>query len=463
MAVALIRNKYLAVNIGPEGFGIYGILASFFSMIAVFAGTWMATGTMKYVSEYDAKGEQRSVNTVFTFSVLLTAGIAFVLTLVLICKRKWFIAHFLSDDVLEVYYLIFAVSFIAMNLRPILIAVLQGQKKIREVVISRWGIALIDIIFVIILVRFWGLTGFFASILLNSTFAVGFLYWVQRKNGAQFCKFAWRDPRVYLLMHFGAVNFFLAFINLGSQYLQRVIVIQNMDIAAVGILQAGVGLMRHLGVINRGAQFFYFPKMSENMTRDIRNKNINNYLRFTLIVGIPISVLALLFGKLIIVILYSSQFVSLAPIFFLFVIGQFISSIGGAFQSAIVGAAWLKMHTLSSIVIHSLVVIMPFLLINKYGVGAVGIGFVVAGLSGAFMNWLYLRHKIGLRFNRQVVQLLIIAVITLSGAILLCDRMLMWRIAWVIMSIYLIGKMVRSEEWEKGYNYILVKLGKRKT
>ena len=461
MAVALIRNKYLAVNIGPEGFGIYGILSSFFSMIAVFAGTWMATGTMKYVSEYDAKGEQRSANTVFTFSVLITGSIAFVLTLILICKRRWFIAHFLSEDVREIYYLIFAVSFIAMNLRPILIAVLQGQKKIREVVISRWAIAIIDIIFVIILVRFWGLTGFFVSILLNSTFAVGFLYWVQRKNGAQFCKFAWRDPRINLLMHFGVVNFFLAFINLGSQYLQRVIVVQSMDIAAVGILQAGVGMMNHLGVINRGAQFFYFPKMSEVIDDDIRNRNINYFLRITLIFGIPLSVVALLFGKWIIVILYSSSFLSLAPIFFLFVIGQFINSVGGTFQAVVVGMARLKMHTLTSIVIHSLWVIVPVLLISRYGVGALGIGFILGGMAGAVMNWVYLRKYINLRFDRDVIRLFIMAVITLGVAILINEKDLLWCIAWAVLTAGLIGKMVRNEEWAKGYNYLLVKLGKK--
>ena len=32
MVVALIKNKYLAVAIGPEGFGIYGLLLSFFNL-----------------------------------------------------------------------------------------------------------------------------------------------------------------------------------------------------------------------------------------------------------------------------------------------------------------------------------------------------------------------------------------------------------------------------------------------
>ena len=84
MFVALARNKYLAVTIGPEGFGIYGLLSSFFMMIAVFAGTWMATGTIKYTSEYQAKGDKESLNSVFSFSTIIVTSIGVFLTIILI-------------------------------------------------------------------------------------------------------------------------------------------------------------------------------------------------------------------------------------------------------------------------------------------------------------------------------------------------------------------------------------------
>lgn len=461
MGVALARNKYLAVTIGPEGFGIYGLLKSFFMMIAVFAGTWMATGTIKYTSEYQAKGDKENLDSIFSFSTIIVAGIGIFLTIILVVWRKLFISTFLSNEIKEIYYLIFCAAFFAMCLRPIFLGVLQGLRRVREVIISRWSIAILNLIFTIILVWLWGMTGFFLSLLVNAIFAVCILYWgIKRKDGLRLKIFSWQDPVFRLLLTFGSVNLFLALINLSSRYLQRSIVLHNMDIASVGLFQAGVVLMGYMGVINRGSTFYFFPKMSEVMNNSYRNQKINEYLRFILLFSIPISVMAILFGKWAILILYSSAFTPLASVFFLFVIGQFLTSIGSVFQSTIVGMARLKMHSVSTVTIHSLWVIIPLLLISKYGIGALGIGFIAGGISGGLLNWMYLRNRIGFRFNHDVIILFIIAVITITGAILLSDRIIMFRIGLAIVSAGLILKMIHHEEWKKLNNFILRKIRK---
>jgi len=455
MGVALARNKYLAVTIGPEGFGIYGLLNSFFMMIAVFAGTWMATGTTKYVAEYHTTGYQEDANKVFTFSVSTTAGIALLLTAILVVGRKWFLAQFLSRDVKESYYLIFSAAFVVMNLRPILLAVLQGMRRVREVVISRWSIAGLDLILVVVLVLIFGLTGFFVSLLLSAFWAVGVMLWaVQRKKGLQFRRISWREPVIRLLLSFGGVNLFLSLINLGTQYLQRAIVLRNMDISAVGLFQVGVAFMGYLGVVNRGTIFYYFPKMSEVMDSDSRNQKINEYLCFMLMVSIPLSVAAILFGQWVIPLLYSSAFASLASVFYWFVLGQFLNSIGSTFQLCIVGMARLRMHMASSIVIHFLWVIIPLLSVKKYGVGALGMGFVAGGGMGILLNGLYLRRHVSLRFSSRVIQLFGIAILTLAGAVILRGHAWHWHGVWILLTGGCIGAMVRRDEWARLFHSI---------
>ncbi|MCH7828162.1 MAG: oligosaccharide flippase family protein, partial [Bacteroidetes bacterium] len=212
--VALARNKYLALTIGPEGFGIYGLLSAFFMMIA-FASTWMATGTIKYTSEYQAKGDKESLNSIFSFSTIIATVIGVFLTIILIVWRKWFIITFLSNDINEIYYLIFCAAFIAICLRPIFLGILQGLKRIKEVVITRWSIAIFNLLITIILVWFWDLTGFFISLLVNAIFAIIILCWgIKRNGGLQLNKFTWQDPIIRLLWMCGCVNFFLAIINL---------------------------------------------------------------------------------------------------------------------------------------------------------------------------------------------------------------------------------------------------------
>jgi len=461
MFVALARNKYLAVTIGPVGFGIFGLLNSFFMMIAVFAGTWMVTGTIKYISEYHGKNDKDSLNSIFSISTIIVGGISIFLTIILVIWRKWFINTFLSSDVNEIYYLIFCAAFIGISIRPVLLGVLQGSRRVREVVISRWGIAVLNLLFTLILVWFLGLTGFFLSLLADVIFAVCILYWgIKRKDGLRLKTFSWQEPIIRLLLSFGSVNLMLAAVNLGGQYLQRFIIMHNMDIASVGLFQAAVSLIGYLGIVNRGADFYFFPKMSEVMDNRHRCQKINEYLRFMLMFIIPISVMAILFGKWAILILYSSEFTPLSSVFFLFVIGQFLASVGGVFQSTIVGMAKLKMHATSCIIMHSLSVAVSVLLIGNYGIGALGIGSILGGLSGGFLNWLYLRNRIGLRFNHNVIQLFLIAAVTLIGSILSSDKMIILRITLVIISVGLVATIIHREEWKKMYDYIQIKMGK---
>ena len=463
MVVALLKNKYLAVTIGPEGFGIYGLLNSFFMMIAVFGGTWIATGTTKYLAEYHAKGDRQNTNRIFTFSVMVTAGTGILLTLILIAGRRWFINQFLSKDIKEGYYLLFAVAFLAMNFRPVLLAVLQGLRRVREVVISRCSIAGVQFLLVIILVWRFKLAGFFIALLLSAFFTAGIFLWgARRKKGVQFRKISWRDPVVQLLLSFGGINLFLGLINLSSQYLQRTIILHNMDMLSVGLFQAGVSMMMYLGVVNRGASFHYFPKMSEVMGNDFRNQKINEYLHVMLMVSIPLCVLAILFGQGVVLLLYSSKFAPLSSVFFWFVIGQFLSMIGSTFQFAIVGMARLKIHTVSVIVIHSLWVIVPLLLIKEYGIGALGMGFVAGGIAGSLINGFYLRKHTNLRFSPRVIKLFSIAALTLAGAIFMQNSIWLWRAAWTIITGGCIGVMITRREWIKVHNYVFNRLGGKK-
>ncbi len=457
MGIALAKNKYLAMTIGPEGFGIYGFLNSFFMMVAVFASTWIAAGTTKYISEYHAKGDRDSANKVFTFAVIVPLLIGSLLTVLLVLERRWVMATFLPGDVRGQYYLLFTAAFVALSLRPVFLAVLQGMRRIREVVISRWSIASVDLVLVVVLTILFGLTGFFISLLCSALWATVVLLWaISRKGGLRFTILSRHDPIVKLLLSFGVMGLFLAFVTLSGQYIQRVIIISNMDITSVGLFQAGVAMMSYLGVVSRGTLFYYFPKMSEEMENSVRIKHINDYLYFILLVTAPIFVLAILFSPLAIRLLYSSEFAVLASVFFWFILGQWFTSIGHAFQLTLVGMARLKAHAFSTAVIAIFWVTIPILLIDKYGLASLGMGFVAGNAVGSvILGALFLRKQIDMRFSSKVIRMLIVVSIFLAGAVLIRDSLIIWRLAWEFITLLGIFVMIPGEERLKGYRIII--------
>jgi PST family polysaccharide transporter len=434
--VAIIRNKYLAVNIGPEGFGIYGLLTSFFGMISIFAGTWLGAGTTKYIAEYSGKDDDKKKNQIFTFTFFFVSIICVFLTIVLVVFRKFFISHFLSKDVLESYYLLFAAGFIGMNLQTILLSILQGVLQVKMVVKSRILISIVDVLLIISLVYLFHLLGFFIGILISSLFAAGILYfYVYKECGFRFTKFSFKEDIVKKMMSFGGVSLLTGSINLGSVYLQRFILVQRMGISSVGIFQAGYAIMNHIGLVNRGSSFHLFPTMSREMENVNRVKQLNEYLTFILLVTIPISVAAILFGKIAIQILYSSEFLPLSSYFFWFILAQFVIIIMTSFQTTVIGMAKLKIHTFAVFVIHSLWVVVPFFLIGKYGIASLPIGILVGQVLGGVIYLGYLWKNIDFRFSKRVNILLAFGMIAIILSILYRNISIIWQIIFILAVI----------------------------
>ena len=457
--MAVVRNKYLATTIGPEGFGIYGLLNSFFSMISVFAGIWIATGTTKYIAEYSGAGDNEKKNQVFTFAFVVTVLIGGIITATLIFGQSFFRSHFLSKDVLMSYYLLFAAGFIGMNLRPVLLSVLQGVLAVRIVVKYRILISVIDVLLIVVLVYLFQLLGYFIGILISALFSAGILYfYVYKRSGFKFRKVSLNGNIAKRMIFFGGINFLTGLMNLGSAYLQRFLLVNRMGIDSVGIFQAGFAIMNYMGLVNRGSSFHLFPTMSKTMDNDHRVKQLNEYLNFILLIIIPIAVAGILFGRIGIHILFSSKFLPLASYLFWFISAQCIMSVTSAFQLTVVGMARLGIHSLAVFVIHSLWVVIPFFLISKYGIASFGIGFLAGGIAGGGIYYSYLWKKIGLRLSRRVISLMCYGSIALLVSIFSRGLSVIWQIILILCIIGAMLFFLNTEERKKLSNVVQKKL-----
>lgn len=447
VVVSIVRNKYLAVTIGPEGFGIFSLLSSFFGFMSIFAGVWLATPTMKYIAEYNSNNDKDSVQKVFDFSFVIVFFVATVLTILFFVCANIIKNKFLSPDVIFLHYALFAASYISTSLTSVFRSLFQAFKLVKKVVIIRIISNIFNLITVVILVYFFDLTGFFVNILVSSLFLL-FLFWRDGKNiiEVRIVKLNIKDQIARRILSFGRVSIFLGFINLFSEYLRRIVIISYTNMSVLGLFQASFGLTKYLGIISNGANFYYFPKMSENMSIGERNKALNDYLRIILLSGVLFSTVAILFGKIAIRILYADAFLPLADVFYIFVIAQFMVSIQLAFQVIVVGMAKLKVHSLTTTIAHVLIVVVPLFLIKEYGLWAVGFGAVVGSAQHMFINFTYLRKRIGIKIKLDNIILLLVAVLFIGLSIVMEDVLIYYKfIITLVLSLLLLMNLKKEE------------------
>lgn len=447
MAVAIIRNKYLAVSIGPEGFGIYGLLQSFFSLASIFSGTFLARGVTKYTSEYNKKHDNITVQKIASLSITLTAVLSLAITFVLILVQKPISEVFLSQEVLSIYFILFSVSFLGTSLRQIFIALLQGLKQVKSVVIFRIIVSLADIIFVIILVYFFDIAGFFVSIMATSFIALLIIWKQYIKHVGSFSIPSLNEDISKRLLFFGGSSILLSVLYSGGQYFLRFIIIKYINIATVGLFQAAIGLIGYMGIINRGAVFHFYPEISEEASAKERTSKINDYLRFILLINIPITVFAILFGKQILLLLYSSGFSPLSDLLFWFFLGHLLSCITDTFHSNLMGMDLIKNFTYISILGTFLLLIVPTLFIKKYGLASVAIGYLVSYAGTIPVFYWHLKKRINYKFSHKIYYLLFVAIFTISLAIAFMNCSLLLRIICAVIIILIMGLMIKKVEY----------------
>ena len=461
LSVGLARNKYLAVTIGPEGFGVYSILNSFFLLISAFAGTWITTGTTKYIAQFSSKSDETK-NKILQFSLIITIGLSLLLLIILGLWHEFFINFFMANKIEKFYYFIFMASFCWVNLSFVLLAALQGVVAIKYVVKSRYYISVIDVVSLIILVYFYNLTGFFLSLLITSVAAVIIQsYFVFKK-----CRFKiFRGTKIEKdenllrkLLSFGSNNLLTALINLGSVYFQRYIILLSLGVNSVGIFQAGISIMTYLSSVSRGSLFHLLPSMSQELSKKERSANLNEYLFFVSITSLPVCAITILFGNDAIKLLFSEKFSMLNDIFYLFVISQMVIILASSFQITIVGLGRLKIHLLSVIIIHGTWIVVPFVFLSTYGIASAAWGIILGTVLGSIVYYTNLCSLIDYKISLKVIVILIINLLFTTLFVVINENNLLIKIFSLITYLLVIIINFDTDDRQKLSKYFKNKL-----
>ncbi|MBL7094307.1 oligosaccharide flippase family protein [candidate division KSB1 bacterium] len=449
--VSIIRNKYLAVRIGPEGFGLYGVLNSFFIFASVFTASWLANATIKYIAEY--QGNKESLQKLYNYTLSIASVSSIFLTLMFFVFQSIIKKYFLSSDVIFLYFALFNATFVFKSVNIVFANVLQGLKLIKKIVRIRIINSAIEFISIIIFVYFFDLTGFFISIVFSTIFST-IVYWseIRKVFTTKIVIPQFGNRILKKLLVFGGAAFILNLLSMLSNYILRVVVLRETDLATTGLLQVSLVLMGMLGVVNRGSHFYFFPNVSRKMHIKERNSETNEYLRFTLLTSSFISVIAILFVPTLILILYSSKFLSLSTVFYWFVIAGFLANLANAFHTNMMGLGFVKSFTGIGIFGWAILVLTPIIAVGKYGISSVAMGYILSYLATIPVLYWYLYKIALLRIHIKVITCFLISIIMIGGAIYFMSSTLLLKLVWCLTSLGLASVMIKKDEYQRLYD-----------
>ena len=447
--VIIIKNKYLAISIGSAGFGLYGILSSFFGIFFIISGTWVGTAATKYISESNNNDldSENKINIIFSFVFYFTLTVGILISILLIFFSNSILLNFFPHQLVEAYYQLFCIGFITMNIQPVLLSIIQGILNVKTVITTRIINSVMDVVLIIFFVYMFQVLGFFIGIVISSIFSASILfYFLTVKCGFKLVKFSIQDEIVKKILFFGLINLALGLINIISMYVQRNIILSKIDIKAVGIFQAGFMFMNYLGVLSRGSSFHFLPTISKNVSVTTKNNLLNEFIFFTLISTCTLFVASILFGNYGISILYSKDFNDLKKILFFFILAQFVSQILTPFQLTLLGMTKLKAHLFITFIIHSFWIIIPYIFIEKFGLVTLPLGMLFGYLVGIILYALYLKKESLLTIDNKNVYLFIFSVLLLTISLFLLQTNFFMKILYSLVSTLAIFLFLNKEQ-----------------
>ena len=421
MIVAVLKNKYLANLVGPSGFGEFGILNSFFSLVAIFSSGWLAQGVIKFISEYKNDINTELYQHILIINLKVSVSLSVIIAVLFLILPTSVIKSLTSDKIHYTYFIICCLGFVWLNVNQIMFAFYQGIYLLRKTFLAKLLSATVDIILYYFLVKYLFLLGMFLAFSISSFTTSLVLLFGQGRSISRHLRIKILAPETKLLFKkivlFGIANLLPQLTYLLTMYLIRYIVVDTMSLYDAGLLQAAFAITGFLGIATRGADFYYLSKMSEKLPIAERNIVTNEYLQFSLIINIPLTIISIIFSREIIHLLFNKNFDSLNNVLYLFIFFQFLANIASTFHNNLVGLGKMKTFAKVSILGNALIICMTLLFIHQLGLFAIGLGFIACYCMSISTYFIYFNKTIHYTPNKEQVILLSLSILLIAFSI----------------------------------------------
>lgn len=316
--ISMVRTKFVAVLLGPSGVGLLSMYSQIIALITTMTGMGIGNSGVRQVAEaVGSNDDERIARTVITLRRVawLTGGLG-LLVMAAFCLPLSQITFGSSDYAWPIATL--GVTLFATAITVGQGCIINGTRRIGDLakisVIGATNGTLISIPCFYL----WGQAGIVPSLVLSALAALATSWWFARRVPVKSISLAWRDSvcEARQLLSLG-VSFMGAGLVLAlSNYLIRVVMLQQFGLADVGIYQAAFNLSGILvGFVLGAMGADYYPRLTAVANDNARvHRMVNEQSQISILLALPGLVAMMIFAPTIINVFYAESFVTAVPI-----------------------------------------------------------------------------------------------------------------------------------------------------
>lgn len=421
---ALVRNKLVALMLGPSGLGLISVYNSVVKLLNDSTNLGISFSSVRNISEIAAENDTEKLRDYI--SVVRSWSLLTALLGMLVCVS-------LSGPISYVTFDTYDYTFSIMLLSPIIglmaisggeLAILKGTRQLKKVATSSVLGALSTLFLSIPIYFVWGMEGivpaFIVTTLATTLIIIRYSYLLFpfRKPGR-----VRDDLRAGVNMIRLGISFILAGI-LGSmvEYVIRAYILRVSSLDVAGFYNAGYAIaVTYAGMIFAAMETDYFPRLSAVNRDPIQlNKTVNQQIEVAILLIAPLMVVFLIFMPVILPLLYSSAFLPVIGMAECAVFGMLAKAVTLPIAYITLAKGDSVLYLIIEFVYDVTLVVLVIWGFNSYGLSGAGVAISLAAslhvVTVCFFTYVKYRYRLSkgvfVMFAVQVPWVIIAFVLT---------------------------------------------------
>lgn len=443
MLFSMVRNKALALIVGPSGIGIWGLYNVFVEMVTTVTSLGIDQSAVREISK---NNDQESIGkTIWVFKKTMIFLSLFGTLIVIIFSKEISLSLFNTPKyhlgVIIVSFYIFFKAIFRSNY-----SILNGLREIKGLAKSQIIGSFIGAVASIIFVYIYKDSGIPLFILISIiTLAISSQFYVKKLQLKTIRPNLYEFKNEFINLFTVGIGFSISTgVFFLMAYLSRIYLVNEYDMDTVGIYQASWTISNlYIGTILSAMGVDFMPRIMK-VVKDkvLSNKLISEQIEFGLLFSSIGVILILIYAPIILNILYSSNFVIGEVIIRWQVLGVALRIFGFVFGFVIMAHRKIFYYVLFQIIIYTSDYFLLILFSKLFGFNYLGVNYFLSYLIYIILTGFFINKITGFKLSKLSYKLLsiewisIIIILTLSY--FLKNKILFYSIG----SIFLIGYFI---------------------
>lgn len=411
IVVNLVRGKFVALFLGPEGMGISSLFTSSTNTLQQFSGLGLNLAIVKETAA--EKDNPENLTHIFAVAMRMIIFTAMLGGVVCFCFSPLLSKWTFGDYSYTISFMALAAAVSLTVAGTGYLSLLQGMGEVKRLAKASVVGGLIGLFCGVPLYYFFGDSGIVPAIIILAL-AIFLFYFLSFKKSIKYdkVKFSWQSHKslVKKLISLGFILMLGNLVGTFANYIINVFVRSFGSVDNVGLFQAANSLTnQYVGLIFSALALDYFPRLSAVSKDTVKLREVvNRQSEIVVLITTPLVLLLILTTPIIIEILLTEKFLVITPLMRWLGLGVLFQAISFPMGYIFIAKENKKVYIWMEVIVSTLIwITCSFLFYYYFGLIGLGISLVVRASLDIAITYIACRYIFKFSYKRKIVVVII--------------------------------------------------------